>query len=69
LLAADLIRPTRSSTHPTAPRLLEAVAGITAGLRSFALDLQAAGRPVVHYQWAPVAGGNQNLARLLERLL
>lgn len=42
------------------PRLLEAVAVINAGLRSFALDLQAAGMPVVHYQWAPVAGGNKN---------
>ncbi len=68
LLAAELIRPTLSSTHPSAPRLLEAVAVINAGLRSFALDLQAAGMPVVHYQWAPVAGGNKKLARLLERL-
>ncbi len=59
LLAAELIRPTLSSTHPSAPRLLEAVAVINAGLRS-ALDLQAAGMPVVHYQWAPVAGGNKN---------
>ncbi|WP_370464208.1 hypothetical protein, partial [Klebsiella pneumoniae] len=24
--------------------------------------------PVVHYQWAPIAGGNKKLARLLERL-
>ncbi|ENM2990797.1 acyl-CoA synthetase FdrA [Salmonella enterica] len=68
LLAAELIRPTLSSTHPSAPRLLEAVAVINAGLRSFALDLQAAGMPVVHYQWAPVAGGNKKLARLLEHL-
>ncbi|HHR3971501.1 TPA: acyl-CoA synthetase FdrA, partial [Salmonella enterica] len=36
LLAAELIRPTLSSTHPSAPRLLEAVAVINAGLRSFA---------------------------------
>lgn len=68
LLAAELIRPTFSSTHPSVPHLLEAVAVINAGLRSFALDLQAAGMPVVHYQWAPVAGGNKKLARLLERL-
>lgn len=67
-LAAELIRPTLSSTHPSTPRLLEAVAVINAGLRSFALDLQDAGMPVVHYQWAPVAGRNKKLARLLERL-
>ncbi len=30
--------------------------------------LQAAGMPVVHYQWAPVAGDLLKLARLLERL-
>ena len=35
------------------------MAVINAGLRSFALDLQAAEKPVVHYQWAPVAGGNK----------
>lgn len=38
------------------------------GLRSFALELQSASKPVVHYQWSPVAGGNKKLARLLERL-
>ncbi|MGQ7174085.1 hypothetical protein ACUOCP_56280, partial [Escherichia sp. R-CC3] len=27
-----------------------------------------ASKPVVHYQWSPVAGGNKKLARLLERL-
>ncbi len=35
LLAAELIRPTLSSTHPSAPRLLGLVAVINAGLRSF----------------------------------
>ena len=35
---------------------------------SFALELQSASKPVVHYQWSPVAGGNKKLARLLERL-
>ncbi|HFP4376590.1 TPA: hypothetical protein ACHGJP_004598, partial [Escherichia coli] len=41
---------------------------INIGLRSFALELQSASKPVVHYQWSPVAGGNKKLARLLERL-
>lgn len=68
LLAAELIRPSRPLSHQSAPSLLEKVAVINAGLRSFALDLQAAEKPVVHYQWAPVAGGNKKLARLLERL-
>ncbi|MFT2666047.1 hypothetical protein, partial [Escherichia coli] len=50
------------------PSLLENVAVINIGLRSFALALQSASKPVVHYQWSPVAGGNKKLARLLERL-
>ncbi|MGS3191296.1 hypothetical protein AB2888_24790, partial [Escherichia coli] len=37
------------------------------GLRSFALELQSASKPVVPYQWSPVAGGNNKLARLLKR--
>lgn len=68
LLAAELIRPSQPLSDKSAPSLLENVAVINAGLRSFALDLQAAEMPVVHYQWAPVAGGNKKLARLLERL-
>ena len=68
LLAAELVRPAQPLSHQSAPALLEKVAVINAGLRSFALDLQAAEKPVVHYQWAPVAGGNKKLARLLERL-
>ncbi len=68
LLAAELIRSPVPQTHLKPARLLEGVAVINAGLRSFALDLQAAGTPVIHYQWAPIAGGNKKLARLLERL-
>ncbi|WP_194205326.1 acyl-CoA synthetase FdrA [Superficieibacter sp. 1612_C1] len=68
LLAAELIRSPIPQNHLKPARLLEGVAVINAGLRSFALDLQAAGTPVIHYQWAPIAGGNKKLARLLERL-
>lgn len=68
LLAAELIRSPVPQPHHKPARLLEGVAVINAGLRSFALDLQAAGTPVIHYQWAPIAGGNKKLARLLERL-
>ncbi len=54
-------------TNESAP-LLNGVAVINAGLRSFAEDLQSAGVPVVHYQWAPIAGGNQKLANLLKQM-
>ncbi|MCD4622062.1 hypothetical protein LOS10_22110, partial [Proteus mirabilis] len=30
--------------------------------------LQSSGTPVVHYQWAPIAGGNARLASLLKQL-
>ncbi len=40
--------------------LLNGISVINAGLRSFADDLQSVVRLlVVHYQWAPVAGGNK----------
>ncbi|EHR8522851.1 acyl-CoA synthetase FdrA [Escherichia coli] len=68
LLAAALIRPLSPATQQHTPSLLENVAVINIGLRSFALELQSASKPVVHYQWSPVAGGNKKLARLLERL-
>ncbi|EIG4705042.1 TPA: acyl-CoA synthetase FdrA [Escherichia coli] len=68
LLAAALIHPLSPATQPHTPSLLENVAVINIGLRSFALELQSASKPVVHYQWSPVAGGNKKLVRLLERL-
>ena len=68
LLAAALIHPLSPATQQHTPSLLENVAVINIGLRSFALALQSASQPVVHYQWSPVAGGNKKLARLLERL-
>lgn len=68
LLAAALISPQPLDELVPRASLLDGVAVINAGLRSFALDLQSAGTPVVHYQWAPIAGGNKKLSRLLERL-
>ncbi|MGL4861232.1 MAG: acyl-CoA synthetase FdrA, partial [Enterobacteriaceae bacterium] len=50
------------------PALLQQTRVINVGLRSFADNLQACGVPVVHYQWAPVAGGNKRLAGLLKKL-
>ncbi|MBS2140042.1 hypothetical protein KCA24_20490, partial [Escherichia coli] len=57
-----------SPPPPQPPAFLGNWRGINLGLRSFALELQSASKPVVHYQWSPVAGGNKKLARLLERL-
>ena len=68
LLSAALIHPLSPAAQQHTPSLLENVAVINIGLRSFALELQSASKPVVHYQWSPVAGGNKKLARLLERL-
>ncbi|MBN6044477.1 acyl-CoA synthetase FdrA [Citrobacter sp. ku-bf4] len=68
LLAISLThhQDARSSDAPNP--LLDGVQVINAGLRSFALDLQSSGTPVVHYQWAPIAGGNARLASLLKQL-
>jgi FdrA protein len=41
---------------------------INIGLRSFAETLHAAGVTTVQYNWAPLAGGNARLARLLRAL-
>lgn len=68
LLAITLSHPSQLKSVGKPAALLNGVAVVNAGLRSFAVDLQAAGTPVVHFQWAPVAGGNKKLARLLERL-
>lgn len=68
ILANALITPVQKhATHPASP-LLSGVSVINAGLRSFAEDLQCSDIPVVHYQWAPIAGGNQKLANLLKKL-
>lgn len=41
---------------------------INLGLETFALELQAAGVPVVHVDWRPPAGGDPRLAALLAKL-
>lgn len=68
LLASHLITRQPSLTVRTRPALLDGAKIINIGLRSFAVDLQSTGTPVVHYQWAPVAGGNAHLASLLKQL-
>ncbi|MBG3020898.1 acyl-CoA synthetase FdrA [Proteus mirabilis] len=68
LLAKELIQPHPAEAHAEVSPLLNGISVINAGLRSFADDLQSSGTPVVHYQWAPVAGGNKKLAELLKKL-
>jgi len=41
---------------------------ISIGLESFATELKAQGREVVHVQWSPPAGGDARLAALLSKL-
>ncbi|WP_336218394.1 acyl-CoA synthetase FdrA [Citrobacter amalonaticus] len=68
LLAISLTRHQDAMSSVEHNPLLDGVQVINAGLRSFALDLQSSGTPVVHYQWAPIAGGNARLASLLKQL-
>lgn len=41
---------------------------INVGLKSFAEAILEHGGEVVQYQWAPIAGGNKRLAKILEKL-
>lgn len=68
LLATKLITPANKIDCLKPCPLLEHISVINAGLRSFAEDLQSSNIPVVHYQWAPIAGGNQKLAAILKKL-
>lgn len=67
-LAHWLMTPTLPAMDRPLPDLLSGVSVINAGLRSFADDLQTSEIAVVHYQWAPIAGGNQRLANILKNL-
>jgi FdrA protein len=54
---------------PAAARLLrEPVRVINVGLEGFARELEMQGVPVVHVQWQPPAGGDEELAALLAKL-
>jgi len=41
---------------------------VNVGLELFAVDLAALGAKVMHVQWSPPAGGNAQLAGLLNKL-
>ena len=42
---------------------------INLGVRDFAASLEAQGAPVVHVEWSPPAGGDEEMIELLDRLL
>jgi len=69
ILARQLTRKASTSNQQQAPALLQEVKVINAGLRSFAEDLQSTKTQVVHYQWAPIAGGNKRLSEILQKLI
>ncbi|MGR5063590.1 acyl-CoA synthetase FdrA [Photobacterium sp. DNB22_13_2] len=68
LLSEALIKQQEIETVKERPSLLDGIKVVNAGLRSFADDLQSSSTPVVHYQWAPIAGGNSKLASLLKQM-
>lgn len=68
LLAGSMIADVSPAKELKPAALLNGANVINAGLRGFAEDLQSSDIPVVHYQWAPVAGGNEKLANLLKKL-
>jgi FdrA protein len=41
---------------------------VNVGLPSFAEDLRAQGKSVVHVDWRPPAGGNKRILDLLEKI-
>src|SRR5699024_8872 len=41
---------------------------INVGLKNFAEAINEHGGEVVQYQWEPIAGGNERLAKILEKL-
>jgi FdrA protein len=69
VLMATTAIAARSPQTGTPPALLTATPAIVnIGLRSFADDLLSAGVKVVQEQWAPVAGGNERMQKLLALL-
>jgi FdrA protein len=44
------------------------MAGLNVGLESFAHSLRDQGAQAVHVDWKPVAGSNERLASILERM-
>jgi FdrA protein len=72
-LLQALERETTPSTGPTMKpvdlgALKKPLAGLNVGLESFADSLRGQGAQVVHVDWKPVAGSNERLLGILERM-
>jgi FdrA protein len=57
-----------NSAKAANPLFARGPAVVNVGLRGFAEDLAGNNCPVVHYEWRPVAGGDERLAKLLAAL-
>lgn len=71
LLTRETAEPTSegSTTPPAVARLLsEPPVVLNVGVRSFAETLVSAGASILQYDWAPAAGGDRHLVRLLHAL-
>ncbi len=61
--------PETPATASAAAKLLsEPVRVINVGLEGFAAELASQGVPVIHVQWSPPAGGDEELAAILAKL-
>lgn len=58
----------REPDGPAAPLLGRPLEVVNLGLEVFAEALEAEGVPVVRVDWRPPAGGDEELARILDRL-
>jgi len=54
---------------PLEKLLLEPMVAVNLGLKSFAESLEEQGVEVVHVQWTPPAGGEQEMIDILDELL
>lgn len=48
--------------------LYEEIEVVNIGLSAFANDLHRQGRSVIQVDWKPIAGGNRELVRIVERI-
>ena len=72
-LLVAIERSTIPATQPTMKQVdlamvKQPLAGINIGLESFADSLTEQGAQVIHVDWKPVAGDNERLANILERM-
>ncbi|MCG9045954.1 acyl-CoA synthetase FdrA, partial [Laribacter hongkongensis] len=70
ILLAHRLLETGTASEGSVPALFDSPARVVnIGLRGFAEDLHKNGTAVVQLQWAPTAGGNERLQRLLAQMV